>query len=298
MVCFFDFIFLERKGIQMKKTRLLLLFALLVFAAFAFAGCSQDSAGGTDDSTAGNTLRIGMECAYPPFNWTQADDSNGAVAIEGGGYAGGYDVEIAKLVAEAMGRELVIVKTAWDGLPQAVQAGTIDLIIAGMSPTAERKATIDFSDAYYRSQLVIVVAKDGPYADATSLQDFAGAKITAQLNTFHYTVIPQIKGVVQQAAMDDFSAMRVALESGIIDGYVSELPEAVSATTASNAYAYVEFPEGQGFTASDDDVAIAAGIKKNNTELLDAVNAALSNISEEQRSELMKSAIENQPISQ
>lgn len=273
---------------------LLLAVAMLSFTACGNAATEEDAE--TDDTA--DVLRIGMECAYAPFNWTQVDDSNGAVAIDGGGYAGGYDVEIAKIIAESMGKELVIVKTVWDGLPQALQSGTIDLIIAGMSPTAERKETIDFSDAYYRSNLVMVVLKDGAYADATSIQDFSGATITAQLNTFHYTVIPQIEGVDQKSAMDDFSAMRVALESGIIDGYVSERPEGVSATTANSKFAMVEFADGGGFVASDDDVAIAVGIKKDSAELLAAVNAAIATISEEQRIELMDQAILNQPMEQ
>ena len=105
-------------------------------------------------------------------------------------------------------------------------SGNIDVIIAGMSPTAERMATIDFTDPYYESELVIVVRKDGAYAEATSLADFAGAKITGQLNTFHYTVIDQIPDVQKQTAMDTFPTMIVALNAGTIDGYVSERPGA------------------------------------------------------------------------
>ncbi|MFL3952443.1 transporter substrate-binding domain-containing protein, partial [Pseudomonas aeruginosa] len=77
----------------------------------------------------------------------------------------------------------------------ALQSGKIDAIIAGMSPTAERRKEIDFTDPYYESQLVVVVQKDSKYAKAKSLADLSGAKITAQLNTFHYTVIDQIPDV-------------------------------------------------------------------------------------------------------
>ena len=88
-----------------------------------------------------NVLRVGMECAYPPFNWTQVDDSNNAAKIQGGGYAGGYDVKIAQKIAEGLGKELVIVKTEWDGLSPALTSEKIDMIIAGMSATKERKAS-------------------------------------------------------------------------------------------------------------------------------------------------------------
>ena len=133
------------------------------------------------------TFRVGMECNYAPYNWTQANASEYAVEIEGGGgYADGYDVQIARKIAEGLGKELVIVKTEWDGLPMGVMTGAFDAIIAGMSPTEERKATIDFTDAYYNVQPVVVVRKDGPYANAKSVADLKGATCTSQQSTIWY----------------------------------------------------------------------------------------------------------------
>ena len=82
--------------------------------------------------------------------------------------------------------------------------GKIDMIIAGMSPTEKRKMSIDFSDTYFDSNLVMVVRNDGAYASATSIQSFSGAKITAQLNTFHDTVVDQIPGVKHAMPMESF----------------------------------------------------------------------------------------------
>lgn len=283
----------------MKKLVLLVLMSLVLSFGLLAAGCSNSEQAGDSAQPEVEQLKVGLECAYPPFNWSQTDDSNGAVPIQGSAeFAGGYDVEIAKKLAEGMGKELVIVKTEWNGLPPAVQSGTIDVIIAGMSPTADRKKTIDFSDHYYRSDLVMVVQKGSEYEAAASLEDFSGAKITAQLNTFHYTVIDQIPEVQKQTAMNDFDSMRVALQSGIIDGYISERPEGISATAANNNFAMVVFDEGNGFEASDDDVAIAVGIKKGNTELTDAINQILQGISEDERITMMDNAIKNQPASQ
>lgn len=220
---------------------------IAVFVIMLVAACKKEESEGT--------FKVGLEADYPPFNWTQIDDSNGAVPIDGAKeYAGGYDVEIAKKIAEGLGKELVIVKTDWDGLLPALISGKIDAIIAGMSPTEKRKESIDFSDNYYESDLVMVVKKGGSYENATKLSDFAGAKITAQLNTFHYTVIDQIEGVNKQTAMNNFAAMRVALESGAIDGYISERPEAVSATTANENFAMVVFEDG--FVTSPDDTQL------------------------------------------
>lgn len=274
------------------RNKLSLFIVLLVSSILLLAGCGTSN-GSDSGSSEDNTFKVGLEAGYAPFNWTQNDDSNGGVKIEGSAeYAGGYDVEIAKKVAEGLGKELVIVKTEWDGLVPALTSGKIDAIIAGMSPTAERKETIDFSDNYYKSNLVMVVKKGSKYEGATSIQDFKGAKITAQLNTFHYNVIDQIEGVNKKTAMDNFPAMRVALESGIIDGYVSERPEGVSASAANENYVMVEFEDG--FETSEDDTAIAVGLKKD-SDLTEKINEILAGISEEERTSIMDSAIQNQP---
>ena len=251
---------------------------------------------GKDTETKKETFKVGLEAAYPPFNWTQLDASNGAVPIDGSKeFAGGYDVEIAKQIADGLGKELVIVKTEWDGLLPALISGKIDAIIAGMSPTEERKQSIDFTDNYYESELVMVVKKGGAYENATSIQDFSGAKITAQLNTFHYTVIDQIQGVKKETAMDNFPAMRVALEAGAIDGYVSERPEGVSASAANANFAMVVF--NQGFETTPDETAVAVGLRKD-SELTAKINEVLTGISKEKRIEIMDNAIKIQPAAE
>src|SRR5690606_31822505 len=261
------------------------------------AGCSSGGSGQSTGSGAEekDVFRVGMECDYPLFNWTQLGPENGAVPIEGTAeYAGGYDVEIAKRIAEGLGKELVIVKTEWDGLIPSLTSGKIDAIIAGMSPTEDRKQTIDFSDIYYESDLVMVVKKGSPYENATSIQDFKGAKITAQLNTFHYTVIDQIDGVIKETAMDNFPAMRVALQSGMIDGYVSERPEAVSAEAANPDFKMVEFEDG--FVTTPEHTAIAVDLRKG-SDLTPKINEILKGISEEERVAIMDEPIKNQPAS-
>lgn len=277
------------------KNRFTIVIALMVSTVLLLAGCGANN-GSTSGSSENNTFKVGLEAGYAPFNWTQNDDSNGAVKIEGSAeYAGGYDVEIAKKVAEGLGKELVIVKTEWDGLVPALVSGKIDAIIAGMSPTAERKETIDFTDNYYKSNLIMVVKNGSQYEGATSIRDFNGAKITAQLNTFHYSVIDQIDGVDKRTAMDNFPAMRVALESGIIDGYVSERPEGVSAAAANENFVMVEFEDG--FETSEDDTAIAVGLKKG-SDLTEKINEILAGIPEEERTTIMDTATQNQPAAQ
>ena len=240
-------------------------------------------------------LRVGMECDYMPFNWTQADPGEHAVALAGGGYADGYDVRMAQLVADALEMELEIVKTAWDGLPMGVMSGNFDLIIAGMSPTEERKVSIDFTEPYYTSDLVIVVKKEGAYAEATKLSDFAGAKITGQLNTVHYTMIDQIEGVEKLTAMETFPAMSVALQAGAIDGYVSERPTAVMEQVSNPVLTFVSFDEGNGFDVLPEDVMISIGLKKENP-LKERINEVLAGITQAQRDEIMAAVVEANPL--
>lgn len=242
-----------------------------------------------------NKLYVGMECGYIPFNYTQLDDSNGAVKISGTpGYANGYDVMIAKRIAESLDMELVIVKYEFNALVNAVKAGTLDFIIAGMSPTEERKEEIDFSDAYYESQLVIVVKEDGKYANAKSLSDFNGATIVAQNGTFHDLALQNqaaTYGITRGTPMKDFPQMTVSLSSGAIDGYVAEEPGAIADCSSVAGLKYIHLVNNQtGFTASAEDVQIAVGLQKG-SPLLEKVNAALANISQEERQTMIETAI-------
>ena len=245
-----------------------------------------------------DTFRVGMEAAYAPFNWTQTTDDHGAVPKSGepGAYVGGYDVEVAKKIADGLHKKLEVVAIQWDGLVPALKSGKIDAIIAGMSPTDERRKEIDFTDSYYDSHLVVIVQKDGPYAKATSLKDLKGAKITGQLNTFHYGVIDQIPEVKKQQAQNNFSAMRVALSSGVIDGYVSERPEGVTASQVNKNFKMLEFSDENGFKTNPEDVQTAVGLRKGDKNLA-KINTILAGFSADDRIKVMDTAVANQPSS-
>lgn len=265
---------------------------------FCVAGCKKQEENSSASTAEDDTFVVGMECNYAPFNWTQTNASETAVEIaDGSGYADGYDVRIAQKIADGLGKKLVIEKIEWDGLTLAVRSGKIDAIIAGMSPTEERKATIDFTDPYYETGVVIVVKKDSAYAAADSLDDFAGAKITGQMNTYHYTVIDQIAGVEKESAMADFPSMIVALRSGAIDGYIADTNSAQAALKANGDLAIVSFEEGKGFETTPDEVAVSIGLEKG-SELAGPINEILAGISAETRQQIMDAATEDQPLSE
>ena len=194
-----------------------------------------------------------------------------------------------------MGKELVIVKYEFDSLINAVLSGTLDFIIAGMSPTAKRLESIDFSDAYYESQLVIVVRKDGNYTDASSLADFNGATIVAQIGTFHDQALQEqgpALGIKRATPIDTFPMMINALNSKAVDGYVAEEPGAISDCSLNPDLTYVHLVNNStGFTATAEDTQIAVGLKKN-SEYKATINAALAKLSKETRLEMMERATE------
>lgn len=238
-------------------------------------------------------LRVGMEANYAPYNWSQTTDANGAIEISNasGEYANGYDVQIAKQIADALGLKLEIVKMEWDGLPPALQSAKIDAIVAGMSPTPEREKQIDFTDEYYGSDMVVVTLKDGPYANAQSINDFNGAKVTAQLNTFHVDLLDQMQGIDKQTPMDSFPTMISSLLSNKIDAYISDRPGALSAVAANPDLKIVSFDEGKGFDTGDIANWSSVGLRKD-SPLMEPINQALSTIPDKDRENLMQEMVD------
>ena len=156
----------------------------------ALTGCGSSEAAQDD-----NTFTVGMECGYAPFNWQTSEQTETSVDLGGGmGYCDGYDIMMAKEIADEMGKELVVKKVAWDGLQPAVASGEIDAIIAGMTANEEREEGLDFTTPYYESEgMVMIVRKGGEEEGFTSIQDFSGKKVIGQKNTNYDDVIDQIE---------------------------------------------------------------------------------------------------------
>lgn len=241
-------------------------------------------------------LKVAMEANYQPYNWTQTTDTNGAVPIEGSHtFANGYDVKIAKMIGKKLHRKVVVVKTEWDGLLPALTSGKADLIIAGMSPTTEREKAINFSQPYRNSTFVVITKINSKYANAKTLNDFKGAKLTAQQGTFHYNLIKQLTGAKRQPAMRDFAAMRQSLISGTIDGYVAEDTESTSFKMVDPDIKSIPISKMAGFHATKEESITAIGIAKPNKTLLKQVNQILATIPNSERTKLMTTAIKQQP---
>jgi len=260
---------------------------LVLVLGFALVGCQSD------EET--NELVVGLECNYAPFNWTTADSGDVAVEIEGvNAYCDGYDVQMAQYIADELEMDLVIRKIEWDGLIPALLADEIDVIIAGMSPTPERAQTVSFTNEYYRSEQVFVVASTSTYASATSLSDFNGAGVVAQLGTLQDGLIDQITGVNHLTALTDYPSLVQSVSSGVADALVAELPVAQSIVSSNSNLVIVRLGAG-GFAVDDSDVSVSVAVRQEETDLLASINTVLATISTETRNTWMNSALTRQP---
>lgn len=242
-----------------------------------------------------NIFVVGMECNYAPFNWTQVNETETTVPLEGGGYADGYDVTIAQAIAKYLGKELVIKKMSWDGLEPALQAGVIDAVIAGMTDTADRRQRVDFTQTYYESQMVLIVRKGDKLENAKSLKDFSNKKVLGQLNTLYDTVIDQIPNVKHATALEDYPAMVMQLNNELVDAVTAELPVAAGIIATNPDLTYVEFKDGKGFDVDLTDTSVSIAISKENSKLKEEINNYLDTLSNEDKNIMMDEAIKRIP---
>ncbi len=297
----------------MKKFLTLLMALSMCLSLAACGGSSEETAETPADSeTAGEegavssgvedgVLTIAMECAYAPYNWSQSDDSNGAVPIKDSTeYANGYDVMMAKKICEANGWELEVVRTDWDSLVPGVQTGIYDAVIAGQSMTAERMEQVDFAGPYYYASIVCVTKADSPYANAAGLSDLSGGTCTAQIATIWYdTCLPQIEGAQVQTAAETAPAMLMALETGTVDFICTDMPTAMGAVSAYPDMKILDFSgSDDNFQVDEGDINIGISVMKGNTELKDAIDSVLSTMTADDFNAMMDEAIAIQPLNQ
>ena len=270
-----------------------ILTALLLTVASQFVGGELLFAAET--KTTGQFV-VGMECAYAPYNWTTSVATATSVDLGDNQYCDGFDVMVARKLAEGLNKELVIQKTAWDGLIPSLQSSQIDAIIAGMSPTAERKEEIAFSDVYYRGKFGVIVKKNGTYANAKTINDFADAKVTAQLGTFHVDLIPQLVGVDELAPMKDFPTMTVAAKSGEIDGFISDDATGPTIIDENPDLSYIILEGEKGLQVTDEQTGVAVGLRKADKDLTNQINDILAHISKAEMESYMQDATNAQPV--
>ena len=270
----------------MKKYIFLLVLAACV-GVFTYFGNDKEI------TPAKPVLRIGMECDYAPNNWEEMrlSEFNLPLSNQEGAYADGYDLQIAKLVAADMNATLEVKKIAWNDLLPALLNGEIDAIFSGMLDTEERKRQAAFSDPYevMTTEYSVIVNKASPYANATKLTDFSGAKFTGQKSTKLYASIAQMPGAIAMPAVTTVPEMLDAVTSGRVDGIVINLDTGRSYEATYSNLKLIRFPKNEGFVIGFN--GICAGVRKNDTELLSRINRVIRNTTRSERQKIMDSTV-------
>ncbi len=270
-----------------------LIFLLVVAATTVLFGCGKGAK--VYDFDARDTIVVGLEADYAPYNWATETQTEFTHPIYGrNDYADGYDVQIAKLIAEGLGKRLVIKAIDWKGLIPAVKSGEVDLIIAGMTPTTEREKSLLFTEEYYRADPVIVLRKDSSYANSASVNDFNDAKVVAQLETIYEGLVTQLVGAKPQTSLESYSDLLLAIKSGTSDAMIAELPVAIGMTNKDSTIKYIRFSEGNGFDVATKEVIVSIGLLLKNTDLRDRINVVLAAITQAQREQIMEDVINRQ----
>ncbi len=267
--------------------------AILMVTALLFSAQASVPSGVED-----GVLTVAMECNYAPYNWSQSDDSNGAVPISGSNeYANGYDVMMAKKLCEANGWQLEIVRLDWDSLVPAVMSGVVDAVIAGQSMTAARAEMVDFAGPYLYASIVCLAKQGTPQAEAKGISELSGY-CTSQLGTIWYSVcLPQIPNAEIQPAAESAPAMLMALETGAVDFICTDIPTAQGALAVYPDMVLLDFSESEdNFVVSEEEINIGISVMKGNTVLKDALDAVLSTMTADDFNAMMAEATAIQPI--
>ncbi len=280
----------------MRRNNLLALFTLLSSLSLSACGTKQ-----VDNSK----LVIGMECAYQPFNWTESKSNEFTLPIDGTNeFADGYDIAVARYLSKDLNRDVVIKRIEWDDLIPSLNNGSINMVLAGMSSTAERRKTIDFTEPYLKSDLAFLIkesnipegnSKDNPLSYQGLKDLFKGQSLVCQANVVGDDIIEDYfasdasLNIRHSAAQQTYPLAALDVQRGISFAMPAELP--VVEAMANLEGLGVLYCDYSFLSESDlEGLSVNIGLKKGNNELADLLNASLKRLSQEDRSKMMGDA--------
>lgn len=263
-----------------------LLVSVLLLCATVYAWLSFHSG-------SGRVLRVGTECDYAPNNWEEdhETDSNVPLANHKGYYAEGYDIQVAKIVAKSMGVQLEVKKIKWEDLIPALNRREIDAIFSGMLDTGERRTLIAFTDPYEDSvmEYAAFVRKDGKWANAAKLTDFADARFVGQENSNLDEAINQLPGVIHLPPVSTLGEMIRMLVNNEADGIITDAEALETYEKVYPDFISIRFPKDETFKF--DHSGVCAGVRKTDVALTREMNKAIKSISKRERQRLMDRSI-------
>lgn len=210
-------------------------------------------------------LVIGTEALYPPYEFHAVIDGKDTIV--------GFDIDLANAIAKELGVQLKIVDMAFDGIIPALQAGQIDIAIAAISPTDERKKVVAFSDIYYAAtqNCLIRVADKDKYPTIDSLE---GKKIGAQLGALQETIAKEQIKNSKVLALDKVPTLVQELKSKNIEAVICEGPVA-EGFVRKNADLMIT-----PFTFKDDSLGSAVALPMDQPELLALINKVIKDLTD------------------
>lgn len=292
------------RAISMLAAGVMAVSSLAACSGSTSSSSSSAASSGAESETASNgVLRVGMECAYAPFNWTQVSTEvpNGDTAVEiyGGGYAYGYDVMVAKKLADEMGIGLEIHKVEWDSIGISMDSGEYDCIIAGMGRTSERMLSYSFTEPYYYRSNCIVVKKGSDIENITGLSQLAGKNVvaTTQLGTGWVPLLDQIPDVTLGANYETTAEVFMALSNGTADVAVIDLPTAESALLTNTDLKIITLDASDTFVGDEEMTNVCIATRKDDTALRDKLQAAMDavGLDRDTMNAMMEEAVSVQP---
>ena len=269
------------------------------------AGCGSSGGEEKKADSGKEVLKVGVECAYPPFNWTQTEETTTtgkeATPIYGTSqYAYGYDVAVAQEMAKALDMDLEVHKSEWASITQGMDAGDYDVIISGMGRTAKREQSYDFTDPYYYRTNCLVVKKGSGLEDVKGLSDLAGKNVTVttQLGTGWVDLLDQIPDATLGANYETTSECFMAVNNGVADVVVVDEPTARAALATNPDLAIVTLDENDKFKNDEEMTNICIAVRKGDEETLKKMEESLKKIgltSKEDMDKLMDESFKDVP---
>lgn len=263
-------------------------FILVACLMFVFVGCGNEDntteANSKEAATKENNkeltklekikedgkLVIGTSADYPPYEFHNLEDGKDEIV--------GFDIAIAKIIAKDLGVELEIKDMGFDGLLPALKADKVDIIIAGMTPTEDRKKSVDFSKVYYTAVQKALVSTENKDV-LKSVEDLTGKKIGVQRATIQEEIAKEQIKDAEIKALTSIADLVMQLKSNKIDAVIAEGP--VSGAYAKN----IEGIEIANIKFETEDSGSAVAINKGNEDLVEAINSTLDRLIEEKEIE-------------
>lgn len=250
---------------MIKKGIIVVVMALAVFVLQACSGGQSNIFTYVIDESYTEYITMGTSADYPPYEWPMEVDGKTTLV--------GIDIEIAKLIAKAVGKNLQVINKGFDFLLEDLENGKVDFVIAALSPTPERAQQVDFSNIYYEAVQVVLIKADKleTYTSIDSL-DQQTFKIGAQLGSIQQDLVEETFAVAFKQYLQSVNDLVYNLQSGQLDAVVIEEPVAQGFVTNQNGLAI------SSITIGEPDGGSAVAVQKGNAELLAIINAVIAEL--------------------